>query len=79
MYGMKPGARVRLVKMTDPYPVPPGTIGTVLSIDCNGDLEMEWSNGSTLKLIPEADTWEVISSEEDPAPHSIDIPSHRSG
>ena len=76
---MKPGTRVRLVKMTDPYPVPPGTVGIVLGEDCNGDLEMEWSNGSSLKLIPEADQWEVISSEEDPAPHPIAFTSHRPG
>ena len=76
---MKPGTKVRLLTMADPYPVPPGTVGTILSIDCNGDLEMEGSNGSTLKLIPEADQWEVISSEEDHAPHPIAFPSHRPG
>ena len=79
MYGMKQGTRVRLVNMADPYPLPSGTVGIVLGVDCNGDLEMQWSNGSTLKLIPEADQWEVISSEEGPAPHPIAYPSHRPG
>lgn len=79
MYGMKPGTKVKLISMADPYPLPPGTVGIIEGRDALGDYLVSWSNGSTLKLIPEADTWEVISSEEDPAPHSIDIPSHRPG
>ena len=76
---MKPGTRVKLVQMTDPYPVPPNTVGIIEGRDALGDYLVSWSNGSMLKLIPEADTWEVISSEENPAPHPIAFPSHRPG
>ena len=79
MYGMKPGTRFMLVMMADPYPVPPGTVGIIEGRDALGDYLVSWSNGSSLKLIPEADTGEVISSEESPATHPIAFPSHRPG
>ena len=57
---MKPGAKVRLIKMNDPLPVPAGTVGIVEGTDALGDYLVSWNNGSALKLIPEADEWEVL-------------------
>ena len=59
------GAKVRLIRMEDPYPVPTGSIGTVTGIDCNGDLEIAWACGSILKLIPDVDEWEVLPPAEE--------------
>lgn len=52
--------RIKLIHMEDPYPLPPGSIGTVIGVDCNGDLEVAWDCGSSLKLIPGVDAWEDI-------------------
>lgn len=57
---MKPGTVVRLTSMSDPCPVPPGTTGIVEGIDALGDYLVCWDNHSTLKLIPELDTWEEL-------------------
>ena len=54
------GMKIRLIHMADPYPLPPGSIGTVVGTDCNGDLEVAWDCGSCLKLIPGVDEWTVI-------------------
>jgi len=55
--------RIRLIHMEDPYPLPPGSTGTVLGTDCNGDLEVVWDNKRTLKLIPGVDKWSEIHEE----------------
>ena len=57
---MKIGTQIRLIHMEDPYPLHPGSTGIVTDSDCNGDLEVAWSCGSSLKLIPGIDEWEVI-------------------
>lgn len=62
--------------MDDPWPVPPGTVGIILGEDCNGDLEMEWSNGSSLKLIPTVDRWEVLDEEDASFPVRGSAPHH---
>ena len=61
---MKPGTKIRLIKMADPYPVPPGTVGVIEGYDALGDYLVSWSNGSTLKLIPEVDDWEVLNETD---------------
>lgn len=76
---MKPGKKIKLLTMSDPWPVPEGTVGIVEGVDALGDYLVSWSNGSALKLIPKADTWEVISSEEDLAPHPSNLSSHYPG
>ena len=56
------GTRVVNVKMVDPRPVPPGAIGTVISVDAIGQIHVSWDNGSTLALIPIVDEFFKIKS-----------------
>ena len=52
------GARVELISMDDPYNK---TLkGTITRVDPFGDLEVDWDNGSTLKLIVGEDQFKVI-------------------
>lgn len=56
-----PQKRVRLILMKDPYqPVPPGTEGTVKSVDGMGTVQVRWDTGSKLGLIYGEDEWIVI-------------------
>ena len=45
------GMIIEIQKMDDPQAPPVGTLGEVLGCDSMGDLLMEWSNGSSLKVI----------------------------
>ena len=54
------GTRVELIEMDDQYAVPPGTRGTVESVDDAGDMLMRWDTGSWLKLIPGADKFRKV-------------------
>ena len=45
------GTIIEIQKMDDPQAPPGGTLGEVLGCDSMGDLLMEWSNGSSLKVI----------------------------
>jgi len=57
----KPGTRIRLVRMNDPFThIPPGTIGVVTGVDDLGTVHMVWSNGSTLGVAFGADYAEKI-------------------
>lgn len=49
------GTRVKLVKMNDPYPVPVGTLGTVVGTDDIASLLMRWDNGSSLNVLFDED------------------------
>lgn len=53
------GTKIILHRMNDPYPVPPGTIGTVEYIDDGGNIHMVWSNGRTLSLIEGVDDFSI--------------------
>ena len=60
----KPGTRIRLVRMNDPFThIPPGTIGVVTGVDDVGTIHVVWSNGSTLGVVFGED--ECVKIEED--------------
>lgn len=52
--------RIRLIRMSDPYPLPAGSEGKIIGTDALGDLLVDWDCGSSLKLIAGVDEWEVI-------------------
>ena len=54
------GTRLQLVAMDDPHGVPEGTIGEVDFIDDAGQIHVDWSNGSSLALIPGVDSFRII-------------------
>ena len=54
------GTRVRLIAMEDPQSPPPGTIGTVITVDGMGDLIMAWDNGRGLNVCPEVDRVAIV-------------------
>lgn len=54
------GKRIKLIRMTDPYPVEPGTMGTITSIDGIGQIQVNWDNGRTLAVIPGEDEYEIL-------------------
>jgi hypothetical protein len=63
---IKPGDRIRLIQMgPDPFPIPPGTKGTVRAISAwHGGLaqaSMKWENHRSLDLMVPPDTFEVIA------------------
>lgn len=45
------GCRVELVEMNDEFAPPEGTKGTVIDVNCLGDLVVNWDNGSHLSVI----------------------------
>ena len=48
----KPGSKVKLVRMDDPYThIPVGTIGVVTCVDDAGTIFAKWSNGTTLGVV----------------------------
>lgn len=56
------GTRVRLVYTSDPYTdLRPGDEGTVRFVDSMGTVHVKWDAGSSLGLLPDEDSWEVIS------------------
>lgn len=56
------GTKIQLISMRDEkYPVLPGTVGEVTHIDDMGSIHMKWQNGSSLALIPEVDSFRVVS------------------
>ena len=60
-----PGTRIVLGEMSDPYsPVPPGTRGTVQSVDDMGTVFPQWDNGRTLGLIYGEDSFRKLTQEE---------------
>ena len=66
------GKTVILEHMSDPWPLPEGSKGTIVGIDALGDLLVDWDNSrSNLKLIVGVDTF-TISSTDSNAVESID-------
>ena len=60
----KPGTHVELLHMDDVQAPPPGTRGTVRGVDDAGDLLIEWSTGSTLKLIIGVDDFREVNNDD---------------
>ena len=58
------GTLIQLDHMNDPYPVPAGTVGGVVSVDDGGNVQVRWQNGRTLAVIPEADQFHVVENEQ---------------
>lgn len=51
----RPGDRVRLVAIDDPYTrLRPGDVGTVRRVDDAGTVHVTWDSGSTLGIVPDA-------------------------
>ena len=57
----KPGVRVAVHYMEDPYPVEPGTEGSVDHVDDAGTIHCKFDNGRFIGLIPGVDTFEIVS------------------
>ena len=48
----KPGSKVKLVRMNDPFThIPEGANGVVTGVDDAGTIFVKWSNGSTLGVV----------------------------
>ena len=62
----KPGMRIELDFMgDDPRPIPPGTRGTVRTVDDMGTVHCSFDNGRHLGLVPEEDVFHAISDERE--------------
>lgn len=60
----RPGMRVRLILMEDPYPHPqPGSLGTVAFVDDIGTVHVSWDCGSSLGLVVGVDQFQVVVGE----------------
>lgn len=54
------GTIIKLIKMDDPTPVPPGTIGVVNHVDDIGNIHLNWLNyRSSLAIVPSKDKFVV--------------------
>lgn len=57
----KPGTRVELIYMNDPYTnIPPGTKGTVKHVDDIGTIFVNWDCGSSLGVAYGEDKCRII-------------------
>ena len=62
----KPGTRIMLDCMgDDPRPIPPGTKGTVRTVDDIGTVHCDFDNGRHLGLIPGEDSFHAIPSDKE--------------
>lgn len=63
----KPGTRVRLGWMNDPYTkLKPGEMGTVSAVDDIGTIHVNWDCGSTLGLVFGEDCFSVVKPHDPP-------------
>lgn len=61
-HGLIRDAAGDVVTIDDNVTVPPGTEGTVVSVDDTGTLHVQWDNGARLGLIAGQDEWERVSA-----------------
>ena len=54
------GTRIKLIKMDDMQAPPTGTIGTVVGVDDQGALLVDWDTGSGLSIIVNEDEFEIL-------------------
>lgn len=59
------GTRIKLNYMADNYGVENDTLGTVVYVDDEGQIHMNWDNGRTLALIESEDSFEIIDKPKD--------------
>ena len=62
-FGVRKGTRVRLISSTDPFPIEPGSEGTVTGWNTDARFAQVWVNWDgprSLNLIPGEDRWEII-------------------
>ena len=59
------GTLIQLDHMNDPYPVPAGTMGVVVSVDDGGNVQVRWQDGGALAVIPEADQFHVVEDGQE--------------
>ena len=56
----RPGDRIEAVEVNDEYTdIPPGTLGTVNSVDDALTVHVDWDNGRSLGLVPGEDRWRL--------------------
>ena len=61
----KPGTKVMLVRMNDPYTrIPPGTIGVVTCVDDLGTIHTVWSNNCSLGIVFGVDECRKVKEDE---------------
>jgi hypothetical protein len=59
------GKKVLLHLMNDDpktNPIPPNTMGTIISVDDMGYYKVQWDNGRVLNLLPDEDEFEFIEN-----------------
>ena len=61
----RPGVRVKLMHMDDPYrpDLKAGTLGTVIAVDDIGTIHVAWDGGSSLGVVYGADACAVVNLE----------------
>lgn len=55
-----PNTLIELISMDDVQAPPAGTKGRVIFVDDIGQIHVKWSNGSSLALIPNIDSFRVL-------------------
>lgn len=60
-YGLIRDSEGAVVTIDANVTVPPGTEGTVVSVDDTGTLHVQWDNGARLGLIAGQDEWELAT------------------
>ena len=62
--------RIRLNEMrSDPYPIEPGSLGTVRFVDSLGTVHVDWDDGRSLGVVPDEDDydWDPPEGDDDHA------------